>query len=222
VCRNRAPARRIARQQLVDRAGPVRYSSSSAREAYMRQRRLLLIAFALAVIGGGVCFFVLRGDSPALTIDHAQPFWLEFGRGSGWHGLDTVKLDQTGRTVLHRMKSEHKDDVEFLSWQVATLQLSPRALGEVLKAVESNGLLGLHGEYHAKIHDGTQWVLWIKQRDNEKSVYFNNNFPRRIRAFAEQLDTILAGAGYSRVAWQPVPGRQGRDHERELWDSIKR
>ena len=40
------------------------------------------------------------------------------------------------------------------SWAVATLQLSPAALAEVLKAVESNKLMGLHKAYHADIADG--------------------------------------------------------------------
>lgn len=188
----------------------------------MGRRRWLLIAVALVVVGGGVYLLAVRNDSPAFTIDHSQPFWLEFGRGSGWHGLNTVKIDQTGRAVLHRMKSECKEDVTVLSWEVATLQLSPEALDEVLKAVESNDLMGLRKEYHEDIHDGTQWVLWIKQEEREKSVYFNNNFPRRIKAFAEQLDASLAQAGLDKVAWQPMPERESRQHERELWDSIKR
>jgi hypothetical protein len=188
----------------------------------MRRRRWLLIAVALAVVGGGVYLLAVRNDSPAFTIDRTQPFWLEFGRGSGWHGLDTIKIDQTGRVVLNRVKSECKEDVTVLSWEAATLQLSPEAVAEVLKAVEANDLMGLRKEYHEDIHDGTQWVLWTKQGKREKSVYFNNNFPRRIKAFAEQIDTILARSGLDKVAWQPVPEQDSRQHERELWDSINR
>jgi hypothetical protein len=159
---------------------------------------------------------------PAFTIDRTQPFWLEFGRGSGWHGLETIKLDQTGRVVLHRMKSTRQDDVNVLTWEVATLQLPPMAVAEVLKAVESNGLMGLHKAYHENIADGTQWVLWIKQAEREKSVYFDNSFPATITRFAEQLDVILARAGSDKAAWKPVPERACREHEKELWDSIKR
>lgn len=87
---------------------------------------------------------------------------------------------------------------------------------------QSNDLIGLRKEYHENIHDGTQWVLWIKQGEREKSVYFNNNFPHRIKAFAKQLDAILEHAGLDKAAWQPVPQRNSRQHERELWDSIRR
>ena len=180
----------------------------------------LVIVIACTVVGCSGS--VERDDRPAFTVDPGQPFRLEFGRGSGWHGLNTVKLDHTGRVVLHRLKSERREDVTILSWEVATLQLSPEVLAEVLKAVESNNLMGLHKAYHEDIADGTQWVLWIKQGEGEKSVYFNNSFPKAIRAFAEQLDAVLARAGLGTAAWQPVPDRESGQHERELWDSIKR
>jgi len=179
-----------------------------------------MIAVTLAVIGGGVYILAARNDSPAFTIDRSQPFRLEFGRGSGWHGLDTVKLDQAGRVVLHRAKGE---SISVISWETATLQLSPELLAEVLKAVESNDLMTLRKKYHEEdVRDGSQWVLWIKQSEREKSVYFNNNFPRRIKAFAEELDAILVRAGSNKAVWQPAPEQDPRQHERALWDSIKR
>jgi hypothetical protein len=195
-------------------------------------RRSLVIVIVLAV-ATGCSGRVEKDDRPAFTIDRTQPFWLEFGRGSGWHGLDTVKIDQTGRVVLHRMKSTRQENLnvlswevatlQVLSWEVATLQLPPEVVAEVLKAVESNRLMGLHRAYRDdKIADGTQWVLWIKQGEREKSVYFDNSFPRAITAFAEQVDAILARAGLNKVAWQPVPERESRQHEKELWDSIRR
>jgi hypothetical protein len=120
------------------------------------------------------------------------------------------------------MKPEHRQDVTAILWETATLQLSTEAVAEVLKAVESNDLMGLHRAYHEDINDGTQWVLWVKQGKREKSVYFDNRFPPAINQFAEQLDAILARAGFDKVVWQPVPEKESRQHERELWDSIKR
>src|SRR5262249_50895911 len=157
----------------------------------------LVIVVAFAVVG--CSGRIEKDDRQAFAIDHTQPFWLEFGRGSGWHGLDTIKIDQTGRVILHRMKSERQENVNVLSWEVGTLQLSPEGLAEVLKAVESNNLMSLHKAYHEDIADGTQWVLWIRQGGWEKSVYFNNSFPRAITAFAEQLDAILGRAGLDKV-----------------------
>ena len=40
-------------------------------------------------------------------------------------------------------------------------------------------------------------------------------------AFADQLDAILPAAGLRQLTWQPVPESEARQHERELWDSIK-
>lgn len=182
------------------------------------QSRWLLIAFVLAVLGG-MYSLAMRNGSPSFTIDRSRPFCLEFGRGSGWQGLNTAKLDQTGRVVLYRMRREH---VSVVHWETTTLQLSPQAFADVLNAVESNDLMTLREEYYENIQDGTQWVLWIKQGEREKSVYFNNNFPRRIMAFAEEFDAILARSGSDKSVWQPEPRQDSREHERTLWDSIKR
>jgi hypothetical protein len=183
----------------------------------MRRSLVIMVAFAFAGCSGRV----EKDDRPVFTIDHTRPFWVEFGRGSGLDGLNTVKIDQTGKVVLHRMKSDRQPDAAVLSWEVATLQLSSEEVAEVLKAVESNGLMELHKAYHADVHDGTQWVFWAKQGEREKSVYFDNSFPRAINTFAEQLDAILVRAGLDKATWQPVPERESRRHERELWDSIK-
>jgi hypothetical protein len=178
-------------------------------------RRSLVIVIALAA-AAGCSGHVEKDERPAFTIDRTQPFWLEFGRGSGWRGLATVKIDQNGRVVLHR-KSARRDNVNVLSWEVATLQLPPDVVSEVLNEVESNGLMALHKAYHDDdIKDGTQWVLWIKQAEREKSIYFSNSFPRAIIAFADQLDIILARAGLDMVAWLPVPERDSSQHAKEL------
>lgn len=165
---------------------------------------------------------VEQDPRPTFHIDATQPFRLEFGRGSGWQGLETVKIDQSGCVVLHRMKRERREDATLETWETATLSLPPDGLADVLKAIDENGLMGLHKSYSTDVQDGTQWVLWIKQGEREKSVYFNNSFPNVITRFAEQLDGTLAAAELDKVTWQPVPPSESRQHERELWNSIKR
>lgn len=180
-------------------------------------RCVLGIAAILAVFG---CSTVVeRDDRPPFRIDPTRPFRLEFGRGSGWHGLDTIRIDQDGKVVLYRLNRREQEP----GWETAELQLRPDTLAEVLKAVETNNLMNLYRTYRdPDIHDGTQWVLWIKQEGHEKSVYFDNIFPRKIRGFAERLDGILSAAGLHQVTWHPVPAEESRRHERELWDSIRR
>lgn len=182
----------------------------------IRRRRGALIVVAFLLIGVAAVL-VVGHNRATLTIDRNQPFWIEFGRGSGWHGLDTVKLDQTGRIVLHRLQRINA------AWEVTTLQLPPEAVAEVLLSVESNKLMSLDNEYHDEnIHDGTQWVLWVRQGEHEKSIYFNNQFPSEIKAFAKELDAILLKAGSDKAEWKSVPTWESRQHEKELWESIRR
>src|SRR5690242_5949767 len=101
-------------------------------------RRSLVILIALTGCSGRV----EKDNRPAFTIDRTQPFWLELGRGSGLHGLETVKMDQTGKVVLHRQKLTDEGNVTVQTWELATLELPPETVAEVLKAVDANGLMG--------------------------------------------------------------------------------
>jgi hypothetical protein len=157
---------------------------------------------------------VVKDDRPVFRLDPGQPWRIEFGRGSGMQGLDTAKLDQDGRLVLHRQK--------WNGWQTATALLPPDVVAKVLEAVEANRLLELDKEYRANVNDGEQWVLWVQQGDREKAVYFDNHFPDAIVRFAEQFDAIVSGSVGPDLRWRAVPSIQSGDHQRELWESIRR
>jgi hypothetical protein len=157
---------------------------------------------------------VKKDDRPAFRIDPKKPWVIEFGRGSGWHGLDTAKLDQDGRLILYRLREDR--------WETAAAQLPPGTVAEVLEAVKANRLLELDRAYHAAVCDGTQWVLSVRQGDREKALYFNNHFPDPIVGFAERFDAVVAGSVGPALRWRAVPSAWARDHERELWQSINR
>ena len=146
-----------------------------------------------------------------LPFDATQPFKLDFGRGSGGHGLDTVAIAQDGQTSLYRLRRD-------FSWEHSSLRLSPEHIRAVAQAVARHGLPRLAKEYHTNVMDGTQWVLWIRQGQRQKATYFDNNFPASIRDFASELDGILRAAGYDALRWQHA---NSRDHEKELWNSFK-
>ena len=97
----------------------------------------------------------------------------------------------------------------------------PDAVAQVLATVEANGLLGLDKAYHADVCDGTQWVLWARQGDREKAVYLDNHFPDPIVRFAERFDAVVSAFVGPGLQWRAVPSAWIRDHERDLWDSIK-
>ncbi len=180
-------------------------------------------AWVVVALAAALATFIFwpRPAAPALglltSLDPEQPYQIEFGRGSGWHGLDTIMIRSDGRVTVHRQVYADKP------WETTTLRLPPEALAQVRDAIEKNDLLALDREYHQKgIVDGTQWVLWIKQGNREKASYFNNHFPDEVRRFADALDDILVKRGLEQATWRSVPAFLRRRHERALWDSVTR
>lgn len=152
--------------------------------------------------------------TPAFTVDPIKDFHFELGRGSGWMGLDTIAFGRDGVVTLHKQLPEAR-------WQTATLKLDAAAVGRIFKAVRTEGIMKMAAAYHAEVNDGTQWVLWIKQADHTKAIYFNNHFPQAVRRLAKVIDTELDAAGLATVRWKKVPTKQFRLHEKPLWNSIK-
>jgi len=163
---------------------------------------------------------------PAFTFLTSRPFHLEFGRGSGQGGLETVVLDQTGRTVLHRSQSEFRDDlrvgrIRSPYWERTELKLPSESVQRIAQAILDLRLMQMARSYHADWYDGTQWVFWLQQKGQEKSVYFDNHFPTAIQSFAAILDAELQRAGLPAVRWQRISRGPERSHDTAIWHSIK-
>lgn len=154
--------------------------------------------------------------NPAVPWDAAADYRLEFGRGSGMEGLDTVAI-QDGKVTLHWRIWE---DEPTSYWQTVTMELSEIAIKEIGQSVEDLKLLELHNGYHAEICDGVQWVFWIEQGGQSKSIYFNNHFPESIQKFAVHLDRILDEAGLQNAQWQRVPDEEQGSHDQALWKKL--
>jgi hypothetical protein len=144
------------------------------------------------------------------------PYWVKFGRGSGRCGLDTVKVTEDGTAILHRRA--HSGG----GWETATLRMTAASLDRVAHAIKDNRLFGLQEAYHGGVADGTQWVLWLKQGQQEKAVYFDNHFPDEVLRFADDLDLALAESGLEMEAWRGIGDAVAREHQRDLWDTIRR
>jgi hypothetical protein len=173
---------------------------------------------------------VVADSRPVFEIDPDLPYHIEFGQGSGWHGLDTAKITSDGTVVLHRRQVVYvprhplffwQTDMHYSFWETASFQLDKDAQQAMLEAIADYRLLELHTAYSAALFDGEQWALLIKQGDNERSVYFNNYFPDEIVGFREALDRILHQGGRSWVRWRKVPASKERLHEKQLWESIR-
>lgn len=154
-------------------------------------------------------------STPPFDVDTSKAFHFELGRGSGWHGLDTITFGMDGLTTLHRQSREH-------GWETASITLPPDAIRRIFTCVHDEGIMRLAAAYHADIYDGTQWILWITQADQSKAVYLNNHFPRAVRHLASKVDSELESAGLSLISWTPVPMESWRKHEKKIWDSIKK
>lgn len=180
----------------------------------LKSRRFWAVAAVVAV----AAIWHLAAAPP--RVEPGVPWRIEFGRGSGMQGLETVKVASDGAVVVHRLARQA--DLARPLWETTSLALPPDAVAEVLGSVEKNGVLGLRRRYAAGVHDGTQWVFWFRQGGTEKASYFDNEFPAAVRRFAADLDRVLAENGLGGATWRPVPDTEAREHERELWDSIHR
>jgi len=85
--------------------------------------------------------------------------------------------------------------------------------------VDAERLLRLRPEYiNRNVHDGAQWVLWVRQDDWERSVYCSNDFPSGLTRFARRLTDLIARLD---LRWADVPKDAPR-HDAALWESIRR
>ena len=158
-------------------------------------------------------------DRPPMSFDARKPYRLEFGRGSGWHGLDTIAIED-GKVILHRLGEDKKGNTGGI-WVSGTMQIPKDATERIVKTIVDLDLLEMNRSYHADIADGTQWIFWLTQDGQEKSIYFDNHFPKAIQEFARSLDEELAKAGLAKAEWSRVPDEERRSHENRIWDSIK-
>lgn len=201
----------------------------------MRYLQLFLIVLTIAALqsgcGNSVIGEPLRGDSngmnlplsksvpdmrPAMTFDVEKPYCLQFGRGSGLDGMDTIALDESGRVLLCRKKHAREGDGFNTYWETKSFQTGANEIRQIASLIQDLDIIGMDREYYADIQDGTQWVFWLIQGDQEKTVYFSNHFPEVIQDFAMALDELLEDG-----TWARIPDEQGWSHADALWNAIK-
>ena len=125
----------------------------------------------------------IADQRPEFEINLREPFKIQLGRGSGLKGLTTITINESGNVVV--LEPENSRSCNF--------SISKHELTSILKSVSSNRLMSLYKAYHDDdINDGTQWIFLIQQGANRKSIYFNNYFPKQIRAFGNRLDEVLS------------------------------
>ena len=149
-------------------------------------KRLLIVTLFFSLSSGceKSCLTSVSDSRQPFRINQEKSFQISFGRGSGWHGLDTIAVDQNGLAVLHEITQN--------GIRRSSFSLPRNDLNAVVSLIDACDIMKLDREYHDEsIMDGTQWVLLVQQGENRKSIYFNNHFPKQILNFASRIDTIL-------------------------------
>src|SRR5262245_50480556 len=151
-----------------------------------------------------------------------QPFKIVLGRGSGWHGLDTVAITESGAVTVHRRTVISDGENPIRGWEEAELSLPRDLLMKVVDSIEANHLLKLADVYSGSVADGSQWILLVTQGRNRKAVMFSNHFPLEIQRFAQHIDAVLRDCRIGTVTWQRL-GRFFSDRARAKvpWDAVK-
>ena len=183
--------------------------STPARRYPVLRRLLTLIGICLLAHYAFAAGRAITDPAGPMSFDAVKPFKLDFGRGSGMDGLETIAIAENGKVTICRRTRD-------ATWESASLRLSAQQLKQIAQATTRHRLPQLAKKYLGTLHDGTQWVLWIRQGTRGKATYFDNNFPSSIRDFANELDAILEEAGIDKLRWEP-----SSKQDRELWSAMK-
>jgi hypothetical protein len=163
----------------------------------MQYRRLLLVVAVTFGIFAFGTYVYLEYFAPRETLPPDETWEFQFGRGSGWHGLDLLRITSDGR-------SEFEFQTDVGAWQRKTFVVPNEQIDALRQKINALGILDLDKTYHGNVQDGTQWCLLIKTEGKARSFYFDILAP-----FAEP------------VAGVRVPTRHHRQHEKEIWASIR-
>jgi hypothetical protein len=168
---------------------------------------LLLTAIATYIIIEPI------GAPPFIPRD--EKFDFQLGRGSGWHGLDLLRITSDGVAVY-----EYQTKLGG-GWERKTFLVDRARLDALSDTINNLRIKDLKRAYHGNVADGTQWCLLISIDGDTKSVYCDNNFPGPIRSLAKFVDETILEPLAGPVVAETVPERHYREHEKEIWASIR-
>jgi hypothetical protein len=177
-------------------------------------RGVLIIAAAVEAIVACAVVVAICGWTDSEPIGPDQEFELQFGRGSGWHGLDLLRVASDGRAT-------YEYQPQWGTWIRKTFVVDIERMRELRAAVNDLNVWGMQRAYSRGVADGTQWIVLIRVEGKSKSVYFDNKFPVRIKRFADYVDNAILKPLADPVEPIIVPTRLHGQHTKEIWASIK-
>ena len=178
----------------------------------MRLLAWCLISVALVMVGCVLNRDLIRPVPWPVVYD--STFEFQLGQGSGWQGLNLIKITADGNAVY---QYESFSNV----WSRKTFQLTPVEVQSLADQVNELKIVALDDHYRASVHDGTQWCILVKSQGHRKRIYCDNRFLRRIEKLAAFVhEKIIDRAGEKAVAVSISPDRF-REFEAEIWDKTK-
>ena len=180
----------------------------------MKRKRawLSLGILVLAVTAASFAFSFFRTERETLPPD--SKFEFQFGRGSGWHGLDLLRITSNGQ-------AEYEFQTTAGEWRRKTFLVPEKQIVDLREAINDLGILDLRKSYHGDVADGTQWCLLIKEEGKARSFYFDNSFPAPIQKLADFVDRTILEPFADPIEGKLVPARHHREHEKEIWASVR-
>jgi|GEM_PF-5359270 len=190
--------------------------SNSGSTERSRSIRIVCFASAVFVLGFVVALVVLsfiQSVKPE-TLGPGQAFEFQFGQGSGFEGLNVVKILPSGEARY--------DYGDVTAWQKKTFRVSQEAMQELADKINALGILNM-GKVVSDpdVRDGEQWIVLIKTEGTARSIYFDNRFPVQVRELAAFVHERVVEPYTKNLRPEPV---SDFDHDRlqqELWDSVR-
>ncbi len=165
----------------------------------MRYASLALVALIVLAGAALASLWYRHGEPDAIQPD--ETFELQFGRGSGWHGLDVLRITSDGKAVY-----EYQTDLGI--WERKRFALDAEVLADLRGAIGTLNPWEMDREYHANVCDGMQRVLLIRVEGKSKLIYFNSQFPDGIKKFAGFVDRNILQPFAGPVEAEIAPARR--------------
>ncbi len=105
------------------------------------------------------------------AISGAKDFVFVLGQGSGWHGFNTLRVNEAGKSVYVFGEGKIRR---------AEFTLSAAQLDSLQKELTALDVFTLSAGYLANVYDGTQWFVKVQAGGQRKAIWCDNHFPARV------------------------------------------
>lgn len=138
---------------------------------------------------GNSWFYHSVDDESPVHINSIDDIYFTMGWGSGLHGYETIAIDANGKVQF----LFHDFGAREPHWRLLAFRVPKETLQKLKSLLMDVEYFSLKSQYHAYVHDGTQWFVKVSCREGKKSVYCNNHFPQEIVKISDFLQSTFLG-----------------------------